>query len=105
MKKLVIAALLLISACEKTPADKAHDYFVEFCEKDTKSKDYDCDCQADMVDEQLDDAEMINFVNYLIYMKTGDAEKLGSLKDAPETVEVFGKLAKLSPQIREKCKN
>jgi hypothetical protein len=104
MKKLIIAALLLVSACEKSPADKAHDYFVKFCEDDTKSKDYDCGCQADMVDDEFNDEEMISLVNYLIYMKTNDP-KLAEIKDSKDTLDIFLRLAKLSPQIREKCKS
>jgi hypothetical protein len=110
MKKIAIFCFVafMISACDseentKLPQQQAYDYFVQFCEEDTKSANYDCKCQADAVDFEFSDSEMITLVNYLIMKRNQDPEA-ATIESSEEFKSVFDRLMMVSKSIRTKCK-
>ncbi len=106
MKKVMfLAVLLLATACEEkqNPAQLAHKYFVEICKSDErKAEHFNCECEAEIIDYELNDAEMIAFVNFLILNKEGSPEA-PSYKEKPEFKSAFDKIIAASGKIKEKC--
>lgn len=106
IRKIVVftvLALLPVSANADMTAAQAHAAFLKICADDvTKSKITDCSCQADQVDDQLDDAEMIAFVGYLS-AGTSDSPEKASYSAKPEFKTAFKKIAASGAANKDKC--
>ena len=104
MKKLLLIIPFLLVACgeEKKPQQQAHDFFVQYCKKDRKPEGFDCNCQADIIDFELSDNEMITFVNYLTLTQQ-DPTQAKQLASGDEFKAVKTKIEKLAPKIKSEC--
>lgn len=105
----ISVALLSITACDKlsfgsSSTSKDHKRFVEMCQEDPRAKtqNFDCSCQADIIQAVLKQEEMDNLIAFLDVEKQNKDKAIEMGKD-PKYAPMFQKIAGIGLAIHDKC--